>query len=161
MARVTGAPLDYGSVVRVRDTPSQRTLGRTAREANVRGAFIVRAPERLRGERVLVFDDVVTTGATLAAVRGALEAAGASVQCMALARAPLILRGECSRRGSREVWEAFMHPFQRGFPAGRLALIPACTARPQSPSPFANGEGRAVAGMRAIVVLLEACGMNP
>lgn len=57
-----------------------------SRRANVRDAYAVPRPERVRGRRFLLIDDVCTTGSTLAACAGALMAAGAeSVVCAALA----------------------------------------------------------------------------
>jgi len=61
---------------RVRASTPQVTLDRAARAKNVRGAFIGEAGA-LRGLRVALVDDVVTTGATLAAAAAAIRAAGA------------------------------------------------------------------------------------
>lgn len=61
---------------RVRETPTQTHLTPQARSANVAGAF--RAEAAVAGLRVLVVDDVFTTGATLTAAAQALDAAGAS-----------------------------------------------------------------------------------
>ena len=56
------------------------------RLANVAGAFAVPDPERVEGKRVLLVDDVITTGATAAACAQALLAAGAqSIFAVALA----------------------------------------------------------------------------
>jgi predicted amidophosphoribosyltransferase len=64
---------------RLRDTPAQATLDRSARLENVEGAFAVRAGERpVAGRRVLLVDDVRTTGATLGACAFALREAGAA-----------------------------------------------------------------------------------
>lgn len=72
--RLTRAPLD------------QRGLGRTARRANVSGAFVARHP--VSGP-IVVVDDVVTTGATLADAVRALRTAGASeVIAVAVAHTP-------------------------------------------------------------------------
>ncbi len=52
------------ALVRVRATPSQGHLSPAERKKNVRGAFKVRAPEKIKGKKILLIDDVLTTGAT-------------------------------------------------------------------------------------------------
>ena len=64
-------------LVRTRNTRPQVGLSKAARRENVRGAFRVRRPEQVAGRRVLLVDDVMTTGATLAACAQALRNAGA------------------------------------------------------------------------------------
>lgn len=68
------------AVLRVRATRSQVGLGAREREENVRGAFRVppQAEIELRGRRVLVVDDVYTTGITVSAVAKALKRGGAA-----------------------------------------------------------------------------------
>jgi ComF family protein len=73
-----GAPLSTSMLLRVIDTPAQAKLSRTARAQNLRGAFVVVRPERLRDKRVVLVDDIATTGATLAACATALRHAGAA-----------------------------------------------------------------------------------
>ncbi len=69
-----------------RTTRDQRRLGRQMRQVNVRGSFVVVAPAS--GARILLIDDVVTTGSTIGAAALALKEAGAErVTAAALARA--------------------------------------------------------------------------
>jgi len=76
VAKALGVPALLRGLRRVRDTPSQVGLPHAERQRNIAGAF---APWRLRGaERVLLVDDVRTTGATLRAASKALEAGGVS-----------------------------------------------------------------------------------
>src|SRR5690606_30269026 len=83
-ARALAVPRSRRRALRVRDTAPQVGLGRGARAKNLRGAF--RAAPSPSAPRVLVVDDVRTTGATLREVAAALEASGASaVRCLALA----------------------------------------------------------------------------
>ena len=86
LARAVGLPLEQGRVVRERHTPPQAKLDREARLANPRGAFACR--RRFDGLRVMVVDDVMTTGASLDALAHCLKMAGAvSVHNFVLARA--------------------------------------------------------------------------
>jgi len=77
LADALGAPFVAGVLERRRDTRAQTSLGPGARRANVRGAFRVTRAAWVRGRSVLVVDDVLTTGATLAECLGTLRAAGA------------------------------------------------------------------------------------
>ena len=73
------------------DTPEQASLDRARRLANLRSAFGVPTAARpsLRGRRVALVDDVMTTGATVAECARALLSAGAAeVQVWAVARTP-------------------------------------------------------------------------
>jgi ComF family protein len=75
-------------LVRRRRTPAQGHLGPLARERNVRGAFAMRARCTVAGKRVVIIDDVMTTGATVEECARVLKRAGAvSVGVLTLARA--------------------------------------------------------------------------
>ncbi len=75
-------------LVRQRHTPAQAGLDRQDRIRNVRGAFEVAAPEAVRDRRILLVDDVMTTGATIAACARSLKRTGAArVDVLTLARA--------------------------------------------------------------------------
>ncbi|WP_144400148.1 ComF family protein [Geobacter pickeringii] len=89
MARHWGAPLLRDTLRRVRPTAPQVALSAPQRRENVRGAFSVAVPERVEGRRVLLVDDVCTTGSTLAECARVLRRAGvASVAAVTVARAP-------------------------------------------------------------------------
>lgn len=85
VARSLERPLEPRLARRRRDTPAQVGLDPDRRRVNLEGAF---AAERLRDLRILVVDDVTTTGSTLRELAGALLAAGArSVEAACVARA--------------------------------------------------------------------------
>jgi ComF family protein len=87
-ARTLGIPLAPGLLRRTRDTEAQVSLTEPERHRNVRQAFSVPRKDRVAGSRVLLLDDVLTTGATANACAAALLAAGArSVDVLALALA--------------------------------------------------------------------------
>jgi ComF family protein len=89
-ARGLVLPIRPAALRRVRDTPPQAGLGLAARRANVAGAFTVSPSQRRHvcGRRILLVDDIMTTGATLAAAtRALLDAGAAEVSCFAFARA--------------------------------------------------------------------------
>jgi ComF family protein len=71
-----GIQLDTATLIRARETASQTGLTRRQRRANVRGAFAVIAPERIRGRNVLLVDDVMTTGTTVNECARVLRRAG-------------------------------------------------------------------------------------
>lgn len=89
LGRETGLPVELMALKRVRATASQVGLSFDERRRNVDGAFAVspRRREKIAGRRVLLVDDVVTTGATANACAAALKAAGArGVDVVSLAR---------------------------------------------------------------------------
>lgn len=79
LSQLSGKPFAPDAVTRIKATQSQVGLGAREREENVRGAFRVdrSRQNRVNGRRVLVIDDVYTTGTTVKAVTKALKKAGA------------------------------------------------------------------------------------
>ncbi len=87
LARVRGLPLGLAVVSKLRDIPAQAGLDREARLRNPRGAF--ECDVSLQGQRVIVVDDVMTTGATLGELARTLKRQGASwVGNVVVARTP-------------------------------------------------------------------------
>jgi ComF family protein len=83
-----GKPYRSSWLWRYRQTPMQTQVSPTERRSNLRKAFRARIPERHKGCKVLLVDDVMTTGSTADACARALLRAGASEVCLAvLARA--------------------------------------------------------------------------
>jgi competence protein ComFC len=86
LARHLGAaakiPVDSKLLRRVLPTPTQTRLTRHERAANMRRAFTLLPGRRLAGERIVLVDDVFTTGATTNACARALRAGGAGEVCV-------------------------------------------------------------------------------
>jgi ComF family protein len=80
LSKELGLPRRLWWLWRIRATQSQRTLGPTERHANVRGAFRARraSSASLRGQHVLLVDDVMTTGATASEAALALKSSGSA-----------------------------------------------------------------------------------
>ncbi|MCX5779629.1 MAG: ComF family protein [Firmicutes bacterium] len=77
-----GIKVDYGVIVRVKDTPHQTELSREEREKNLLQAFAVKAGSQLAGKSVLLVDDVYTTGSTARECTRVLLEAGAKRVCI-------------------------------------------------------------------------------
>ncbi|MBN8732645.1 MAG: ComF family protein [Acidobacteria bacterium] len=87
LARAMSVPMRE-ALGRVRATPAQSGLTGAVRRRNLRGAFAVRRPADVVGMRLLLVDDVLTTGATLNACAKELKSAGARhITAVTLARA--------------------------------------------------------------------------
>jgi len=87
IARWQGIDHGAGILIRTRATDSQRGRSFDERRRNVAGAFACPVPGRVRGRRIVLVDDVMTTGATLNAAARILRSGGAaSVDVLVFAR---------------------------------------------------------------------------
>jgi competence protein ComFC len=82
LSDATNIPVNKNWLRRVLPTSTQTRLTREQRAANMRGAFAMANRGRFHGERVVLLDDVFTTGATTSACARVLQAAGAGEVCV-------------------------------------------------------------------------------
>ena len=88
LAQRTGLPVWKAAARRSRFTPPQAGLTSAQRRDNMTRAFEVRKPDAVQGRRILLVDDVLTTGATASACARALKRSGAAhVAVLTVARA--------------------------------------------------------------------------
>lgn len=88
VAKEWGIPLSVDNLRRLRWTEPQTGLAAAERERNVRGAFGVARPEHFDSKRLLLVDDVYTTGSTVTECARALKRAGArEVSVLTVSRA--------------------------------------------------------------------------
>ena len=89
LSEFIGLPVDTSSVVKIRRTAPQKELSRAERIVNLKDAFTVVMPENIKGKRVILLDDVCTTGSTLSEITKILRNSGASaVYCAACCKTP-------------------------------------------------------------------------
>ena len=82
LSAATKIPVNKKLLRRVTFTATQTLLTREQRSKNMHGAFAVRKGARLNGEKIILVDDVFTTGATTSACATVLRKAGAGDVCV-------------------------------------------------------------------------------
>jgi competence protein ComFC len=82
LSAATKIPLNKKLLKRIEPTRTQTQLTREERAANVRHAFAMVAGKKLNGEKIVLLDDVFTTGATTSACAKVLRDAGAADVCV-------------------------------------------------------------------------------
>lgn len=94
LARLSRLPFDECSLVRVTHTERHRAgMDSRARRESVAGAFRITRPRLIAGQRILLVDDVFTTGATVNACAETLKAAGAREVFVLTVARPILGRG--------------------------------------------------------------------
>lgn len=87
LGKLSGIRTDFSAVIRHKKTRPQVEFSGHERVKNVKNAFSVKYPEKIRGQKILLIDDVMTTGSTLRECALALKASGAeSIDCLTVAR---------------------------------------------------------------------------
>ncbi len=81
LAKYIGKSLDIdlsrGNLVKTRQTKDQSSLNRLERASNLKDSFIIRDEKEIRDKKILLLDDIITTGATLEETSKLLSQAGA------------------------------------------------------------------------------------
>lgn len=78
IGRRLNIPVVYNNLIRTVPTPPQTTLSRKNRQKNLRRSFAVRHPDAIVNKRILLIDDVFTTGTTVNECAKALRRAGSA-----------------------------------------------------------------------------------
>lgn len=73
-----GRYVDTKALLRVQNTRTQVTLSRKQRRENVRGAFVCTDTQLVAGKKIILIDDISTTGSTLSEIAGVLRSGGAA-----------------------------------------------------------------------------------
>lgn len=87
LQKLSGIAVDYTSLIKHKSTRPQVEFSGRQRVKNIKGVFSVKHPEKIKGRRIVLIDDVMTTGSTLKECALALKKAGAkSVDTLTVAR---------------------------------------------------------------------------
>jgi ComF family protein len=89
ISRITGTTINYWSLAKVKETQDQYTLSKEERKRNIKGVFETRKNTGMKGKRILLVDDLYTTGSTVQeASKALLRVKPETILVFALARTP-------------------------------------------------------------------------
>ena len=77
LGKLLKKPVMLGNLIKIKNTVSQTQLSESERKENVKGVFKIKRPSLIKGKRILLIDDVKTTGATTEEARKILRKKGA------------------------------------------------------------------------------------
>ena len=86
ISRLSGVEISIGNLIKKKTTGKQSSLNYNQRLKNLNGAFMIIHPEKIKGKRVLLIDDVYTTGTTIKKCSIVLKKFASSVYAVTLAR---------------------------------------------------------------------------
>lgn len=88
LAKLKGIPLVEGRLIKKKNVPPQTSFEAREREKNIKNAFDVRRPDKIKGKVIVLVDDVFTTGSTVQECSAVLMKAGVKeVRAVTLAQA--------------------------------------------------------------------------
>lgn len=77
IGKILEIPIEKNNLTKIKDTKKQSTLTKEERKTNVKDAFIIKKPERIVNKKVILFDDIFTTGNTVNECSKVIKMAGA------------------------------------------------------------------------------------
>ena len=79
LSEITGIPAEDGIIVKIKETREQKGLSRKERAENLKGCFKAESKDKIKGRRILIVDDVISTGGSLHAMEALVAMAGGTV----------------------------------------------------------------------------------
>ena len=73
VSEILGIKMIKDAVIKNRKTRNQKSLNRSEREKNLKEAFNITKPEKISGKRILLIDDICTTGSTMKEITKTLK----------------------------------------------------------------------------------------